>query len=205
MDLQTLRQAVESIELSDAARTRIAETCRSKLTQTKEDIPMKPRTSPRFRRSAVIAAVLALCICLSIAGMAATNTGFFKDVTDWTGAVTGTSYEHADNEIAVSASADAGTLTVAVTLLTPDAFPYREIELFAISSYRIVDAQGKTVAKGTDTEFAEVVDGKILLTIPLEHTETGNYQLEIDAFVGSKKADQPLQINGSWDCPFSIS
>lgn len=205
MDLRTLRQAVESIELSDAARIRIEEACRTKLTQTKEESTMNTRTSARFRRPAVLAAVLALCICLSVAGMAATNTGFFKDRTDWTGAVTGTIYEHADNEIAVSASADSGTLTVAVTLLTPDTFPYREIDVFAIGSYRIVDAEGKTVAKGTETDFAEAVDGQILLTLPLENMESGNYRLEIDAFVGSKKADQPLPIKGSWDCPFSVS
>ena len=201
MDLRTLRQAVNSIELSGAARARIQEACRSKLTQTRKESIMKTRTPRRF---AIIAAVLALCICLSIGGMAATHTGFFKDVTNHTGAVTGTVYEHADNEIAISATADSGTLTVSVTLLSPDIFPYREIEVFAIGSYRIVDAQGKTIANGTETDFAEAVNDQILLTIPLDGVESGTYCLEIDAFVGSKKADQPLQIKGSWDCPFSI-
>jgi len=37
----------------------------------------------------------------------------------------------------------------------------------------------------------------------LDDLASGEYRLMINAFVGSKKADQPLVISGTWECGFS--
>ena len=201
MDFLNLKQSVESIELSDAARERIMNNCRMNL----EECNMKTNKKPYLsKRPLAVAAVLALCICLSATGVAMQNSGFFKDVTNWKQAIVGTVYEQATNEISVTVNAEENALTVTAMMLEPDTVPYRELQEFAIEHYEIVDASGTVVATGTDTDYAKLVDRKAIVTIPLDNLERGHYQLLIHSFLGYKKAEQPLPIMGSWKCEFSI-
>ena len=149
-----------------------------------------------------IAAVIALCLCASVA--AANHFGAFKDVTNWTGAVVGTEYVQATDEIEVNAVAEQGVLTITATFLTPDTAPYSEEEAFSVGSYQIVDASGDVVVDGEGNDFVEIVDGKAIMTISLDGIDSGDYKLLISSFVGSKKADQPLKISGDWECDFTI-
>ena len=50
---------------------------------------------------------------------------------------------------------------------------------------------------------AEVVNGCTAISIQLDDLNSGSYRLMISAFVGEKKAEQPLNINGNWECEFS--
>ena len=201
MDFLNLKQSVESIELSDTARERIMNNCRMNL----EECNMKTNKKLYLsKRPLTVAAVLALCICLSATGVAMQNSGFFKDVTNWKQAVVGTVYEQATNEISVTVNAEENALTVTAMMLEPDTVPYRELQDFAIEHYEIVDASGAVVATGTDTDYVKLVDGKATINILLDNLERGHYQLLIHSFLGYKKAEQPLPIKGSWECEFSI-
>ena len=44
------------------------------------------------------------------------------------------------------------------------------------------------------------IDPDILQTIPLSGMDSTGCELIISGFVGGKKADQPLEITGSWRC-----
>ena len=199
MDLSNLKQAAETIELSADARARIAENCRETL--QKENFSMNTKRTRRMPR-ALIAAALVLCIGLP-AGMAATNTGFFRDVTNWQGAITGTVYEQATNEIAVTVTAAADTLTIEADFRNPDTAPYRELETLAFGKYQILNADGAVIAEGESSESAAVADNGAVLTVPFDAVP-GAYTLVIENFVGGSKADQPLPITGHWECEFNL-
>jgi len=48
-----------------------------------------------------------------------------------------------------------------------------------------------------------VINGQAAISIKLDDIDSGNYKLVVAAFVGEKKAEQPLNINGSWECAFT--
>jgi len=202
MEFRELKQSVEKIEMSDEMQNRIIRNCRLSAVHETEEIIMKNRVNFTFKKVASIAAVLALCLCVSVA--AANHFGHFKDVTNWTGAVIGTEYEQATDEIEVNAVAEQGVLTVTAAFLTPDTAPYSEEEAFSVGSYQIMDASGDVVVDGEGDDFVEIVDGKAVMTISLDGVDNGDYKLVISSFIGSKKADQPLKISGDWECGFTV-
>lgn len=176
------------------------------------------------RYVAILAAVM-LCICLPVAGMAMGNTGFFKDIKAPGGAITGMVYEQAAQEINVSAELAGDQLIVSAEFLKPDAAPYGFIDQLAIGEYSIVDASGNVVAGGNGNaaggsgsaggmdaagdEGAEAqgvaVDGTVMeIGLSVPELDAGDYILKIGSFIGSAKADQPLPINGPWECEFSV-
>ena len=156
------------------------------------------------RKSLAAAAIIATCLILPITAMAASGNlqGFFADITDWRGAVVGTSYEQANEEIAVSATMHDGRLTVTAVFADPQTPPYREAERLGIAAYQILDANGKTVGEGSAAS-TEIIDGQAVIDIDLGSIERGSYTLIITAFVSEKKADQPLEISGNWECIFA--
>ena len=199
MDMSHLKTTVRSIEMPADMRQRIAANSKKILTEDRN----RKKAGDWFRRPAVIAAVLALCICLPVAGVAAGNSGFFRDVMRGT-AVVGTEYEQATAEIAVDADFDNGELTVTANFLIPDAAPYCECEELAVGSYRIMTGDGKIAAEGEKSENAAITNGQAVMRIPVEALNPGDYTVRIDAFIGSKKADQPLPMKGSWECGFTV-
>lgn len=163
---------------------------------------MKNRVSFTFKKAVSIAAVIALCLCASVA--AANHFGAFKDVTNRTGAVVGSEYVQATDEIEVTAVAEQGVLTITATFLAPDTAPYSEEETFHVGSYQIINASGNVIIYGEGDDFVEIVDGEAVMTLSLDGVDNGDYKLVISSFVGSKKADQPLKISGDWACEFTI-
>lgn len=154
-------------------------------------IPMKKRLS------VLIAAALITTLCCATA-FAAVSGGWFADVKNSFGAVTGTEYHNATEEIAVTAEAESGLLTVHVTFLAPEQFPYRETESLRIGEYTIADRSGN------ETDAAPIVNGTAQLTIPIGELPAGEYTLHITSFIGEKKAEQPLPIYGDWECGFIV-
>lgn len=190
-----LKACVESIEMPRQMQERIIENC----LKTEENT-MKNRIS--FKKMLPVAAVIVLCLCAAVG--AAGRDGSFRDITDFFGAVTGTEYVDATHEMTVTAKADGDTLTVTAALLTPDAFPYREMETLALGAYRIVDAAGKVVAQGEGGEFAAPENGAAQFSVPVGDLAAGEYRLLVESFTAAKKADQPLAIRGEWECNFSV-
>ena len=64
------------------------------------------------------------------------------------------------------------------------------------------DCGGKII--GAAGEAVSVQDGQAVLSLDVEDLPEGQYTLQLQSFIGSKKADQPLSINGSWEREFSI-
>lgn len=202
MEFEDLKQSMEKIEMSDEMRNRIIRNCRLWAVHETEKITMKNKTNFNFKKVGLIAAAVALCLCISVA--AVNHFGQFKDIKNWNGAVTGTEYVQATNEIQVSAAADQDGLIITSKLLTPDIVPYRELDDLGIGGYKIVDVSGNVIIEGEGEDFAPIIDGQAVMAVSLDGVNNGDYRLLVSAFIGYKKADQPLKISGEWECAFTV-
>lgn len=157
-----------------------------------------------MRKPAAVFAAAALCLSLSVTAVAASGIlkGCFRNITNGYGAVVGTSYERATDEISMSVTVNGNELNVLASFSVPHKFPYRETERLGIAAYQIVDGNGR-IAKAGSVEAAEIVNGQSAISIRLDDIDCGSYRLVVTAFVSEKKADQPMNINGNWECAFS--
>ncbi len=162
-----------------------------------------------IRNLTVVAVFWALCLALTACGITKEPTrepgstkGYFRDITNIWGAVVGTSYEQATNEICMSANVNGDKLTVLATFADPQMAPYVYAEQLGIAAYKIVDEKG-SVAKEGAAESAEIVNGQAAVNIQLDDIDSGSYKLIVTDFVSEKKIGQPLNINGSWECAFT--
>lgn len=201
MEYEQLKAVAETIAMPEDMKHRIIGNCRAQTMNSGKETVMK---KVHFRKLAVIAAVLVVCLSLTVAAMAVPSTrkGFFRDITDWRGAVVGTSYEQATDEIDMTVTVNGEELTVLATFVDPQMAPYRYVKWLGIVEYKIVNEKGITVEKGT-AESAENVNGQAVIKIPLDSLDGGKYKLVVSAFVSDKKGDQPLNLNGYWECNFT--
>ena len=200
MDKNKLAAKVKEIEMPEDMQRRIIRNCYGEM----EKQNMRTEKS-HFQKPLMAAVVLMICLCLSgITVLAATGKleGFFKDIKRWDGAVVGTSYEQATDEVKLSVVTATDKLTVEITMLKPDVAPYAFFELFGIHKYQIIDENGNTVAENEAVEISPVEAGKVSVSIPLENIPGGGYTLIISELIGSAKADQPLVLSGTWECEF---
>jgi len=177
-----LKENVQSIRMRADTRQRLLDSVPSK----------KRRFSP-----AAVAAVLALCLILPVGSFAAGKAGFFRDVKRWDGAVVGTAYENATEEIAVTVSIQTEQLTVSVTLLKPDKAPYPYIEELSIGEYQFLDEADKVIAEGT-AQAVPLIKGQAVFSLPVTDAQS----LRITQFTATAKAEQPLPIYGEWEWHF---
>lgn len=200
---EELKETLKKIEMPLEMQERIIRRCVAGSDQ--EELKMiKIKRNVWFKGASAVAAAAAVCLCVSFLSVAALRSGYFKNITDWTGAVTGGVYEHADNEIRVKAAADGEELNVHVWIDGADQPPFIGVEDLAVDSYRILTAEGETVFQGESTQLAALTDGYAEIAIPLSGLKSGSYKLVIDAFRGEAKADQPLPIKGTWECDFEF-
>ena len=201
MELEQLKNAADTITMPDDMKHRIVRNCKTQIYSIGKESTMKNNV---FRKSAAVAAAVVICLSLSVTALAATGVlkGSFRDIMNWQGAVVGTSYEQATDEISMSVTVNGQELTVLATFADPQMAPYVYSERLGIAQYRIVDENGKEVKEGA-AESVEVIHGQATVKIPLADIESGKYKLIVTAFVSEKKADQPLNINGNWACVFS--
>ena len=202
MDYEELKSAAETITMPEEAKRRIVRNCKNQIFNSRKENIMKYNTF--IRKPATVFVAVVLCISLSVTALAATGIlkGYFKDITNWQGAVTGTSYEQATDEIGMNVTVSVDELTVLATFVDPQIFPYREIENLGIAAYKIVNAKGTVVKEGA-VESTEISNGQATVNIQLNEIDSGNYKLIVTAFFGEKKAEQPLNINGNWECAFT--
>lgn len=204
MDIDKFKTTLKKIEMSQEMQERIIRNCNSKKMFDLEECAMNKPKKIWLKKSIPTVAALSVFFCFAIVGVAAVKTGFFKDVTRWDGTVVGTTYEQATGEIEVNAAVDENGLNVSVTMLAPDKFPYSVFEEFGISSYQITDMSGNVIVEDGGTELSQISNGQAKINISLDGMERGNYKLIIRKYVGSAKADQPLEISGIWECEFSV-
>ena len=234
MNMNLLKEEIKEIKMSQDIRTRILEKCRNaeleekettvmdntnivniveedntvgKVSKIKSQKSVQGKSGKKWVRIATVAAAVTLCLGLGgITVMAASGEldGFFADVTRWDGAVVGTTYEQATEEIEVSASVNGDSLIVEAVFLQADKAPYVEIESFGIQAYQIKDETGNVILEGNLSETTDITDDKISMTLPIDELLGGSYTLIITEFVGAKKADQDLPVKGYWECEFEL-
>lgn len=229
MERNLLKEEIKEIKMPLEMKERIVEKCRNAEMLEKEKINMKNiektnmesintyenniaekknyKNRKKWSRIATVAAAVALCLGLgSVTTLAATGKleGFFADETRWDGAVVGTTYEQATEEIEVSAYVEGEKLIVEAVLLKANEAPYAVIENWGIGKYSVTDEEGKVVAEGSISPMFEAVDGQISIEISLDKLESGKYTLGITDFTGGSKADQPLPVKGYWECGFEL-
>ena len=209
METKLLAEKIKEIQMPKEMEKRILERCNENMVaDKKKEMEMKHmrKNKVRWNKSLVMAASLAVCICITgVTAMAASGQlkGFFKDKIGWNGAVVGSTYEQATDEIQVSVvKADVeDKLELLVTFVNPETVPYRVLDMICIETYQILNEAGSVVAEGAMEEY-ELMTEAVNMTIPVELLEEGSYKLVITAFSGASKADQPLSIYGEWECEF---
>lgn len=171
-------------------------------------------------RTAVAAAVLVCVIsgCICIPSIASSAEGFYQDIVRWwDGAVTGTVYENAAQEIQIQASpavVEDGKLVIPLTVTflemgSKEPYIYLMGGAAALGDYQITDALGTEIysAHGQQETAGELEDGKAAFMQPagVETLSKGEkYILVIESVYGLQKAEQPLEMKGHWECEFTV-
>jgi len=175
----------------------------------------KPKGRITIKRTFAIAAVLALCIIIvTMTPLANSIRGFFSDIVRFDGAITGTKYENATNDIKVDVlelTFENGNVIIPLDLTfeNPTEAPFPYIQEVAVSEYKILDNNNKEIIKtkvsAEDGEKGTVNDGKVLVNLSTNDAKLKlgeEYTIVIEKMYGLSKADAPLHITGRWECKF---
>ncbi len=199
MDTKQLQKEVNQIKMSKKMEEEILSNCYKKM----EEQHMSKNNIKKFSVKPLAAvAALALCLCVTgITSMAATGKleGFFKDIKNWNGAVTGTTYEQATDEVEIKAYVQENEMVVTLTLAEPNEAPYMFLETMGIETFQVKDSKGNVVMEGTSND-AQIADGTVTVKADASNLTEGEYTLFITELVGKAKAEQPLILSGNWEC-----
>ena len=201
MTKNILVKKVTEIEMPEDMQQRIIKNCYNEM----EKNTMKNKNT-FFKRPMAAVASFALCLCLAgVSALATTGKleGYFKDIKNWNGAIVGTSYEQATDEVEINVIDATDELTVKLTMLKPNDPPYSVFQTFGIEEYKIVDANGNTVIENEMLEMPMVDGSTATVKIPLNGISEGTYRLIVSKLIGGAKAEQPLVLSGNWECEFA--
>lgn len=202
METKMLMEKLKKIEMTEEMKKRIIKKC---YVEEEKNRMSEKENRCTFKRPMIVITTLILCLCLTgVTALAATGKikGFFKDITRKDGAIIGTLYEQATDEIVLSVLGVDDELKVLVTMIKPKMVPYITFETFGFKSYKILDTSDKVIMEGEMTKMVEVIDGEVSINIALENIPSGKYKLIVDRMVAGAKAEQNLEISGNWECEF---
>lgn len=165
--------------------------------------------------AAAFLCVVSVCFC--VPSIAASMEGFYKDIVRWwDGAVVGTEYENATQEIqieAASAVVEDGKLVIPLTVTflemgNKEPYIYLVDGEVALGDYQIVDGSGTEIysALGQQDTTGVLEDGKAVFKQPVgigTLSKGTKYVLVIESIYGLQKAEQPLKMEGHWECEFT--
>ena len=197
MDKKKFVNIINEIQMPKDMQQRIIEKC---YIETE-----KKRMNKMFKKPMVAVASFAVCVCLmGVTALAATGKleGYFRDIKRWDGAVIGTAYEQATDEVELNIIDVSDKLVVEITMVNFKEAPYSFFEMFGIKNYKIVDANGKVIVENENLEMSAIANNKVLVNVPLDDVGNGEYTLIVSELVGGSKADQPLGLDGTWECSF---
>ena len=204
MEFGILKEQLKKTEMPPEMKKRIISNCKNQLrTENMLMTENKPRSF--FKKPVAAAAALAVFLCLTgVTALASAGKlqGFFKDITNWNGAIVGTSYEQATEEIEIQTTLNDNLLHVTIQFLLPEEAPYFTFETFGIEHYEIRDNSGAVVKEG-QIAMTDIANAAKSFEIAADELVSGTYALCIDKFVGGSKADQPLVIHGYWESEFT--
>lgn len=167
--------------------------------------------------AAAFLCVVSVCFC--IPSIAVSVEGFYQDIVRWwDGAVVGTEYENATQEIQIEASPaviEDGKLVIPLTVTflemgNKEPYIYLVDGEVALGDYQIVDGSGTEIysALGQQETVGVLEDGKAVFKQPVGigmFSKGSNYLLVIESIYGLQKAEQPLKMEGHWECEFTVS
>lgn len=157
-----------------------------------------------FKRTGAVAAMVAVCLVTVV--NATPIKGFFKDIMRFDGAVVGTEYANATNEIKITALKieNENVLPLEIEFVDNNVFPFKSIEQLSVVKYKVVDKNSNEVCY-EENLVENVENGKVIINLPLNKSnliDGETYFLEIDNLKGLEKADAPLEITGNWNIKF---
>ena len=196
MDKKKFANKIKEIEMPKDMQQRIIEKCY---------IETEKKSMKIFKKPMVAVASFAICLCLTgVSALAATGKleGFFRDIKRWDGAVVGTAYEQATDEVELNIIEVSDKLVVEITMVNYNEAPYSFFEMFGIKDYKIIDVVGNVIVENENLEMSAIANNKVFVNVPLDHVDNGEYTLIVSELVGSAKADQPLGLTGTWECSF---
>ena len=173
----------------------------------------KPKTN--MKRTLALVAVLALCvITVTITPFANSIRGFFDDIIGFDGAITGTQYNNATNDIMVNVmepASDNGNTVIPLelTFKNPNVAPFAYIQEIAVADYMVIDSTtGEILKLKSYPEYSgkgNINNGSAVVKLSLNDAnfKSGEeYTIVIEKMYGLAKADAPLHIIGKWECKF---
>ena len=197
MEHNDLKKVIEEIKLSDQAKKRIIENC-SKKFSSREKFSMN-KTNKSFKRVLPLVAAAVLCMITSSAVVINHIRGY-RDVVK-NGAVIDTAFDEETEMIEINLEIT-DKIIVHANMLDYANLPYCELAEIESLFYHIVNSEGEIMTKGTAASISAFENGEVTFAIPMDEASPGEYTLVIDGFVGTKKADRPLHINGMWISDF---
>ena len=218
MKRKELSEAISGISIRHVQE---AEDYTAKTAYKRSNRSNRSNTSNTSRYRNIFAAALAACIfgCAALACIPSTARslkGYFQNVIQWNGAVTGQTYQEGADEIAIrvtDAVRDNKKFVLSVQMQVSDTqeppFGQRFISEIALGTYRITDASGIEicVASGRQEHTAGLLEeqtAQIELVLEADAFAPGDYVLEVASVYGLQKAEQPLEIKGNWKCMFTM-
>ena len=175
----------------------------------------RKKEDKKYMKKMVAAAVVMLVCVLAVGNTAMADgiKGMFKDITRFDGAVTGSEYVNATDEVSittgeVTTSETEFFLLVEIIFLNPGTAPFNAIELVEVDTFEILNANGEVVVNEKDANVVcSVNDGYAKLSLRVDagkFNAVETYTLVIESFEGLKKADAPLAVKGEWECTFEV-
>lgn len=168
-------------------------------------------TMLKFHKNAVAAVALVLTAgLLAVGGITYADSirGAFSDVTRFDGAVVGTEYHNATEEIEVTAEAVGDTVIVNARFLYPADAPYAFIAELSLKNVTLTDSSGAKLLTVGETEITPITNGSVSIAIPMGTVSLSpheSYTLSFDTAVGHAKAEQPLPMSGNWSCTVTVN
>ena len=170
-----------------------------------ETIKKRGGISMKRKKTIAICAAVVILAVFGVSVYAGASGAWMKDIKNLSGAITGQVYNDADAEIKLSIiSADADGFTVEAVVAEPDKPPYIVIDFLKLDKFTVTDENGKIIAENNASESGEFVNGCASIYVPADISDADTIFLNADRLVGSAKAEQPLDINGSWECSFEV-
>ena len=168
----------------------------------------KPKNIIWLKRASTVAAVVTICAVTVVS--AGAIKGMFKDVKRWDGAVVGTEYVNATNDIEMNIfETNDEYISLDINFENQNEAPFAFVQEVAITDYKVLDNNDKEVLEVNSTVEngikGKVENGRILVKLPTNDELNSNqdYKLVINTVYGLAKAEQPLKITGTWECEFT--
>lgn len=176
----------------------------------------RKKEDKQYMKKMVAAAAVVMLVCIFAVGnttMAGGIKGMFKDIIRFDGAVTGSEYVNATNEVKITV----GEVTVVesedlipleITFLNPGIAPFNSFELVKVDAFEILNPDGEVVVSEEDANVVcSVGNGSASLSLKVDAGKLvagETYTLAMEYFEGLKKADAPLAVKGKWECIFEM-